>query len=185
MKTGLLTLIVFNALCAAAFCAQPDPPGFTPVPKEKLDGLRLLLKDHNCSISATSSDRKWLAKSTGTNYMCYNMISGAGYAVSVGDLVSGITDHVKEEVTEGAKKNAAATGLVMSDEKWEDSAIPIPKKSWRFSYLVTFKNGSKITVIMYLVETSDKTLVTLQDSSVTGVDSPSFKTFVSSLKVAK
>jgi hypothetical protein len=187
MKIRILFLILLNAaLSRGVFAVQAPPPGFTPVEAAKLEhGLTLTLKDAKCSVEAPDQNWKWLANASAENYLCFNTKTGQSFTVSIGKLHNEIDEHTRGEILDGVKKSAAAQKATFSDVKFEKSEVPLPGKSWRLSYLLTLSGGAKITVIIYVVNPGEHALVTLQDSSLDGKDSPAFKKFVSSMKAVK
>jgi len=188
MKPNLLFLFLMlnAALSRGVLAVQADPPGFAAVPKEKLDGLRLVLRDANCSLAAPGAEWKWLAHPGGANFMCFSTRTGQGFTVSAGNLVNEIDDHTRTEIMDGVKKSAAAQKSVLSNEKFEKCESPIPGKSWRLSYLLTLTGNAKINVVIYVVNPGEHSLVTLQDSMPEGrPEFPAFKHFVASLKTLK
>lgn len=172
-------------VCAAVAIAAETPKGFTPVPKEQLDGARLLMKEAGASLVAPNADWIWIMppNSADKSFMCLSKKTGAGITVSIGDMVNGDMDeHTKTELIAGCKQSAAKQGATVTNEKFEDSEIPFPKKSWRYSYTAT-AGARKVVAIFYYVRTAGKSFVTMQGVSLDGADTPTFHTFVSSLKL--
>jgi len=174
-------------LCSAALAAQSAPRGFSEAAKEKLRGLRLLLPDANCSVSAPGAEWKWLASDAKPekNYLCFNPKTGESYTVSIGVLHDEFSAHVREQVLAGARQAAERSGSKVGNEKCEPAQAPLPGKSWRLYYEVTFKEGIKIGVVLYLVQSAERALLTLQDSTTTGAESLAFAQFVRSLSLLK
>ncbi|MCY3021060.1 MAG: hypothetical protein NTW87_18760 [Planctomycetota bacterium] len=188
MRARTAALLFFVLLpCQGARAGQALPQGFSEVAKEKLDGLKLVLTDANCSLTAPAADWKWLVfdASQGKNYMCFNPKTGAGFTVSLGRLTNDIDAHTRDQVLAAARQSAAASGAKVANEKYEQTQTPLPGNTWRLYHDVLFKQGGKIGVILYLVKTADHTLVTLQDSTTTGAESKTFAQFVASLKPLK
>jgi hypothetical protein len=179
-------LLLISVLSSSAFCGQA-PKGFSEVPKDKLDGLKLVLAEANCSLTAPGAEWKWLTSDAakGREYLCFNTKTGAGCALSVGKLANEIDAHTREQVANGARQAATASGAKVGNEKYEPAQIPLPGKSWRLYYEVAFKDGAKAGVVFYLVQTAEHVLVTLQESTVTPADSKPFAQFVASLKPLK
>jgi hypothetical protein len=180
-------LFLVPLLACAAWAAQSPPSGFAEVPKEKLDHLKLVLTEANCSLSAPGAEWKWLAPvaNPGKKYLCFNSRTGARFAVSIGSLDCGMTAHAREEILANLHKAVEASGAKIGNEKFEPATAPLPGKSWRLSYEETLKQGLKIGSIIYLVQTSETALITLQDSTATGAESPQFLQFVKSLALLK
>jgi len=172
---------------ASVASAVEQPKGFGLVPKEKLDGARLLMKEAGASLTAPNADWVWLTpfNSADKSFMCFSNKTGAGITVSIGDMVNGDMDeHTKTELITGCKQSAAKQGATVSNEKFEPSEIPFPKKSWRYSYTAT-AGPRKVVAIFYYIRTAGRSFVTIQGVSVDGVDTPTFHAFVSSLKMTE
>jgi len=174
-------------LCGVALAAQSAPKGFTEVAKDKLRGLKLLLPDADCSLSAPGAEWKWLASDAqpDKNYLCFNPKTGISYSVSSGVLHHEFSAHVRDGILAGARQAAEAGGSKTANEKWEPAQTPLPGKSWRLYYDVTSKGGLKVGVVLYLIQTAEHSLVTLQDSTTTGAEAPAFAQFVKSLSPLK
>jgi len=178
--------LVFSILlCYSVAGAQSDPAGFTPVPKEKIDGSTLILKEANCTFAAPTPDWRWLEPviEKGKNYMCFNPKTGGAVTVSVGELLKDLDEHTRKEIEVGAIASALKQGFKVANNKMEAAAIPVPGHSWRFSYENRRSDGRMLVTILYLARTAEKILVTVQGFSADGNDTPTFKTFVSSVKL--
>jgi hypothetical protein len=180
-------LLLAPLLCSAALAGQSAPKGFSEVPKEKLRGLRLLLADAGCSVAAPGAEWTWLASNAQPekNFLCFNPKTGQSYTLSVGVLHDPFNDHVREQVLACARQAAEARGSKVANEKWAPVQTPLPGRSWRLYYEETFKEGIKLGVVLYLVQTAGPALLSLQDCTTTGAESPAFTQFVRSLSLLK
>lgn len=184
MRRFILPLTAVVMFVLSASHAAETPKGFNRVAQEKLDGQRLIVKEAGCSLAAPTPEWVWVAPENVNerSYMCLSTKSGAGITVSVGELVNGMDEHAQEELTTGCKKNAAQSGATVSNEKFEAVEIPLAKNTWRYSFTVT-AGPRKVVAIFYFIKTVGKSFVTLQGTSLDGNDTPTFRTFVSSLKL--
>jgi hypothetical protein len=184
MRRFIFSLTAVLIFTLSASHAAETPKGFNRVAKDKLDGQRLILKEAGCSLAAPTPEWVWVApeNTNERSYMCLSTKSGAGITVSVGELTNGMDEHAREELTTGCKKNAAQNGAAVSNEKFEESEIPLAKNSWRYSFTVS-AGPRKVVAIFYFIKTVGKSFVTIQGTSLDGSDTPTFRAFVSSLKL--
>lgn len=172
-------------LCGGALAEQPK--GFSAVSKDKLDGLKIILEAANCTVTAPGPEWKWLVAdaSEGKNFLCFNTRTLANYTVSTGWVGHDVNDHTREVFMDGIRQMGAINGAKIGNEKLEPAQTPLPGKSWRLYFEITSKQNIKTGMVLYLVQTADHAIVSLQDAAVMGADSKVFAQFVASLRLLK
>ena len=175
-------------LLGAALAGQSPPKGFSEVPKEKLERLKLVLPDANCALTAPGAEWKWYAAdaSPGKKYLCFNARTGAGYAVSIGSLdTTRLTrtraSRCRPECARRWRPTARKSGTRNSSLRQR----PCPASRGGSTTNRHSKAGLKIGSVIYLVQPAEHALVTLQDSTPDGAESPAFSQFVKALSLLK
>lgn len=181
----LLTLVFCIDFSAhAAQPAAPDKPVTpVPVPKDMLDGTRLVLKTAGCSVDLPGPGWSWMTyENAGRNYLCVNAKTFEMYMVAFSELKSDMTDHHPQSLIASAKKTMEAHAGKLENDKYEFIETPGVKKAAKITFTEVEKT-KKAFVCVWLFNTVEHILVKMHCSS-TGTSEPeAFKTMIKSLKM--
>ncbi len=183
MKTLLLiSLTLFSLTKYNAAHAAEKPVTPVPVPKDMLEGTRLVLKSAGASIDLPGPGWSWMTfDKAGQNYLCVNQKTFDMFLVGLAELKHELVAHQPESLVASAKKTQDVRGGKVENDKIEFIETPGTKKSAKVTFTEIDKT-KKTNVTVYLFQATNLMLVKVQCSTPNATEPDAFKAIVKSLK---
>ncbi|HZU96330.1 MAG TPA: hypothetical protein VFF73_06555 [Planctomycetota bacterium] len=192
MRLGVVLLVLLAAGVARA--QQP-----TPVPRELLQGNKLVLADANCSAEAPDEDGwEWCVGATNAtpdfterDFVCRKPGPGDVFLLGVYSFTKTPSDRITLEGATRLAKNIAKgsekSGFTSSNLVCQPASSPRAGQSFSFSFALAGKKGQGASMSGFITDLLDDTyrVYMLGRVSQDPAESPAFTKFVNSFKVLK
>ena len=186
LRIHVLAIALLVSASLSVFAAQEKPVTPVPVPKEMLEGTRLILKNTGWSVDLPAPGWSWMTyENSGNNFLCVHSKTFETYIVGINTLKHEMVPHQPESLIAGARKTQEARGGKMENDKFEFIETPGTIKTAKITFNEIDKAGKKTFACVYLFQLPDFTLIKMHCNTPYTTEPVSFNTMIKSLKITK
>lgn len=154
---ALASLLLWSVACAG----QPTPAASrpVPVPKDLLEGTRLIVKEAKCTVELPTG-WQWMMLEKEKMLFCLNPKTFDTIVLSTNDMKNEMTTHQPESLIKNARLTMETRGGKLLNDKYDMIDLPNSKKSAHVTFQEVLGADKKFAYI-YLAQTTDSALLKL------------------------